>query len=274
LTDDYYIKGINVKEVQEIQLEILLELDRICKKHSIHYILYGGTLLGAVRHKGFIPWDDDLDVAMYRDDFERFLSIAKKEMGNDFFLQTFETDPHFPPLFAKIRKNGTILRQINHAELDMHHGVPIDVFPYDEIKTGGMTSTILPTFSNALNVFKNILIHYETERRVGPLNFGGAVAAINKRLKIIINGLAKSQNGHGNEYLTCLTFEIHRWKSRLIRKEDFFVAIDMEFEGHLFPVPRNYDEILKNVYGDYMKMPSRDERKPSHGVVEIDLNQE
>ena len=100
-----------LRRLQQTEFEILKEFDRICKKHNIQYFLDSGTALGAARHKGFIPWDDDIDVGMLRSDYEHFLEICPKELEQKYFLQTIETDPGCPCLFAKIRKNGTIYQE-------------------------------------------------------------------------------------------------------------------------------------------------------------------
>ena len=96
----------NLKKIQQIELDILLEVDRICKKHEIEYFLDFGTLLGAVRHSGFIPWDDDIDIGMTRDNYEKFLKIASSELKKDYFLQNVYTERETPFLYSKIRKNG------------------------------------------------------------------------------------------------------------------------------------------------------------------------
>lgn len=90
--------------VQHIELEILKKIDEVCKKHNINYWLDSGTLLGAVRHQGFIPWDDDIDIGMLREDYEKFLKVAQKDLGDDYFLQTRSTDKNYPLVFAKVRK--------------------------------------------------------------------------------------------------------------------------------------------------------------------------
>lgn len=125
-----------IKQVQAIELEILLEVDRICRKHRISYFLDSGTALGAVRHKGFIPWDDDIDIGMLRDDYERFLSVAQEEMGQDYFLQTYRTDGT-PIMFAKVRKTGTTFVEFRLRKFPINHGLFIDIFPYDYLPQEG-----------------------------------------------------------------------------------------------------------------------------------------
>ncbi len=125
-----------IKEVQAIELEILLEVDRICREYEIPYFLDSGTLLGAVRHKGFIPWDDDIDIGMLRSDYERFLSIANRELGSEYFLQTYRTDGA-PIMFAKVRKKGTTFVEFRLRNIPMEHGLFIDVFPYDFLPQEG-----------------------------------------------------------------------------------------------------------------------------------------
>ena len=97
-----------LREIQLVQLQILTEFDRICKKNDINYQLFAGTLLGAVRHKGFIPWDDDVDVCMLRSEYDRFLEIAQQELDPDYFVQNTYTDPEYYNIFTRIRKNGTV----------------------------------------------------------------------------------------------------------------------------------------------------------------------
>ena len=122
-----------LRDVQKVQLEILLEFDRICRKHGLKYLLFAGTLLGAVRHKGFIPWDDDIDVCMLRGDYERFLTVCKDELSAELFLQTTDTDREYPLQFAKLRKNNTRFVEKSMSDLKIHHGVFIDIFPLDNV---------------------------------------------------------------------------------------------------------------------------------------------
>lgn len=128
------ILGVDIKDVQRLELEILLEFDRICKKHGMKYQLYAGTLIGAIRHEGFIPWDDDIDVCMLRSEYDKFLSWVEIELNNKYFFQTYKTDLNYINKFAKIRRNGTLFVEKSVKDLEIHHGVYIDIFALDNIE--------------------------------------------------------------------------------------------------------------------------------------------
>lgn len=120
-----------LRKVQLAQLEIGKEIKRVCDENGIKYFLDSGTLLGAIRHKGFIPWDDDMDMGMLREDYERFIEIAPKELKPEYFLQTWKTDKSYPYAFAKIRKKGTVFIEAVSQKTNAHNEIFVDVFPYD-----------------------------------------------------------------------------------------------------------------------------------------------
>ena len=123
-----------LRKVQLVQLDIAKEVDRICKKHNIKYFLVGGTLIGAVRHKGFIPWDDDLDIGMLRSDYDKFFEIAQKELYKKYEIVDWKIDPYYPHPMAKVVKKGTIYRESKRRD-NGNHGIWIDIFPYDKVST-------------------------------------------------------------------------------------------------------------------------------------------
>lgn len=126
-------KDEQLDKLHALELEIAKEIRRICQTHHIPYFLTAGTLLGAVRHGGFIPWDDDMDIGMLREDYERFLEACRTDLGERFFLQTWDTEPDYPFSFAKIRLNETHFREKFSESVKMHDGIFVDIFPFDNV---------------------------------------------------------------------------------------------------------------------------------------------
>ena len=117
-----------------VMLKLLRVFDDICRKNNLKYWLDGGTLIGAIRHNGFIPWDDDIDVAMLSDDYEKFIEIAQQELPDDVFLQTRKTDKKYPLYITKLRDKYSTYEEQNVARLNCHKGIFIDIFPMDYIR--------------------------------------------------------------------------------------------------------------------------------------------
>lgn len=119
--------------MQDALYETLAEVKRICDKHGIRYFVTGGTAIGAYFWGKILPWDDDVDVGMMRADYERFAEVAQKEMGDRFFLQTPETEPHTPFFFMKVRMNGSRFSESTFRHIQMHQGIYVDIFPFDKV---------------------------------------------------------------------------------------------------------------------------------------------
>ena len=123
-----------LKKLQKIELELLIEFDRICNKHNLKYVLVGGTLIGAIRHKGFIPWDDDIDISMPRNDYNKFIEIQKKELNhNKYYFQSMETNKNFGLPFGKLRRKDSIYCESTCPIARNEQGIWIDIFPIDKI---------------------------------------------------------------------------------------------------------------------------------------------
>ena len=120
-------------QLHKILYELLEEIHRICTKHKISYFLIGGSAIGMYYDRAILPWDDDLDIGMTREDYNRFLSIAPKELSSKYFLSYIDTDFHTPFFYAKVKKNGTLFVEGRYKNLDMHHGIFVDIFPFDKI---------------------------------------------------------------------------------------------------------------------------------------------
>ncbi len=122
-----------LQRLQDALYQTLAEVDRICRKHGIRYFVTGGTAIGAYFWQKILPWDDDVDVGMMRPDYERFAKVAQQEMGDRFFLQSPETEPHTPFYFMKVRMNGSRFSESTFRHIKMHQGIYVDIFPFDRI---------------------------------------------------------------------------------------------------------------------------------------------
>jgi len=238
----------SLKEAQNIMFEILKEFDRICKKHNLVYWLDFGTLLGAYRHKGFIPWDDDLDVGMPREDYDKFLEISKKELNSNYFLQTKESDKNYLNFFAKIRdRNSTFIDAWEKdKDIKYHQGVYIDIFPSMRVTK----STLESRYFRSL-VYLSKLTHNRKIR----------VDFLTKPLIKIINSFADKDG----EYLISSAETMHYLKP--VKVEDIFPLKMSEFEGEMFPIPKNSDIYLRAIFGDnFMTLPPKEDRV-SHSIA-------
>ena len=258
---------MEIRNIQLIELDILKEIDRICKKNGIEYWLDGGTALGAIRHKGFIPWDDDIDVGMTRDNYEKFLEIAKKELRSNYFLQNIETEVNCPQLYTKIKKNNTLYISWACRKLNIHQGIYVDIFPYDYCLNDKNDKKLIKKY-----VFLNKIFTYKVipdRAKLPEKSLKWIIGSIFRRLlyyvlflfpkKILLNKIQeivnklKSKNG---SFLVSLTQEAILFKENEIKPLNY-----IEFEKIKFPVPNNVDKYLTQLYGNYMKLPPVDERK-------------
>lgn len=264
----------NIREVQLMELEILKEVDRICKKNNIEYFLDGGTALGAVRHKGFIPWDDDIDIGMNRKNYEKFLKIVKKELKEEYFLQNIETEKECPYLYTKIRKNNTLYMSWACRNLKIHQGIYVDIFPYDYCSDN---KKIIKKYKFFNKIFTYKTIPDRTKLPEKTLRW--IVGSIFRRLlyyilflfpkQILLNRIQKIVNNlklEKGDYLISLTQE-----SILFKKEEIEPLNYVEFEKIIFPIPNNIDKYLTKLYGNYMELPPLEKRK-GHSIYKCSVS--
>lgn len=261
--------------IQNILLGFLLEIDRICKKHNIKYFLAGGTLLGAVRHKGFIPWDDDADVMMLREDYDEFLKVLPYELPANFAIQNDEKTSHFP--FTKIRINDTVFStEFSSRFKDIHNGIFFDVLAQDQTSN----NKLVRKFHMHATASARWLVL--DKWRGTKVNANGKFASfIANVLKTIfpLSILEKIQNKLMEQYKNKRNAKfLFDSMGRNITRGEFpkqwlEEAVYVDFEGFKFPIPKEYDKYLSYLYGDYMDMIPVSLRHVSHDIIQMDLGE-
>ena len=268
------IKGEEFRRMQLIELDMIVELDRVCRKNNINYVLFGGSLLGAVRHKGYIPWDDDADIGMTREDYEKFKMVTDQLDSSICYFQDHSTDPEYRWGYGKLRRTGTTFVRAGQEHLKCKTGVFIDIFPLDDIPKS--------TIGQMLQDFDCFCLRKITWSEVGRVQTKGfwkiwytllSKIPIDLVYKRLSRYTKKSKNDTDN-YVRILMFKsigkLYRIAPLEMRygfpKKWVLDRVEYEFEGHKFFGCRDYDGFLKYEYGDYMKLPPEDKRDPHSPV--------
>lgn len=262
-----------IKNLKEIELEIFRQFVEICQENSLKYFVIGGTALGAVRHKGYIPWDDDIDVALPREDYEKFLLIAPKALPYNMFLQTFVTDTDYPHPFAKIRRSDTTFIEKTVSKINMNHGVYIDIFPLDGYPNTGIKEKYFKLKNRILmiSIGSAFLVDTTKDCKIEKIvkRFIKALFPDYKKSVIMIDNLYKS-NSYKNSVIVanfCGAWGI----KEVMPKEFFGNGIEGEFEGIKVTLPEKTHEYLTSLYGNYMQLPPEEKRIGHHYCTVIDL---
>lgn len=259
-------KSVDKREHQMSLLKILKEFDRVCKLIGVNYTLFAGTLLGAVRHKGFIPWDDDLDVIMLRTDYDRFLAEAGKYLDTDVFFLQKEFSEHWPMFFSKLRLNGTAcLEKFHPKDEEMHQGIYIDIFPCDDAADSNLGKK-LQFFASKVVIAKSLYRRgYETDSTKKKL-FMQLCRLMPMRLFVNITKKGKKGGKDVHSF-----FAAARDYSKNVYPRKLFTETDFsEFEGEAFPTPLEYDKLLSMLYGNYMELPPPAERQKKQHAILVD----
>lgn len=264
--EEYFLNDINVKDIQQKMLEILIEVDRVCKKNDIKYVLDSGTLLGAVRHDGFIPWDDDIDIAMLREDYERFRAIANKELAPKYKFMSDNESTEFPNIFGKVFDTSTTYVQGNISHLDIPQSIWLDIFPCDNIHldTKKKQSRIVASI-NMVRCLKQKTEIFEPRHIL-------YLPLLILPMKTLNKSAEKTMQKYADEEteFVCPICQSGIAKPAF-KREMFIKTIDKDFNGLMFPVPEDYMEYLKGYYKNPMELPPVESRHPGHGIREIKL---
>ena len=261
-----------LRKVQLVLLDMLKDIDKVCKKHGIQYFLDSGTLIGAIRHKGFIPWDDDLDIGMLREDYEKFNRVAQDELGENYFWQTWETDSDYPIPFGKVRKRGTLYVEKKSNELK-ENGFFIDILPYDYAPEDELERKKIKNRQN--NLYRILLMKSKFKPWIedGKMNLIKRIGYFPYQIKaqfmpreLIISNYMETITSVGN------TSVVYQQTGKKYYKADWMRSVVLvEFEKMLFPAVTHYHEWLTTAYGDYMTPPPVEERENRHQIYKLDF---
>lgn len=267
------VEGELLKKLQETELELLLEVDRVARKNNICYSLDGGTLLGAVRHGGFIPWDDDADVMMTREEYNKFYSACETDLNKEkYFLQEFRTDEEYRWGYSKLRKNGTVFLREGQEHVKCRQGVCIDIFIFDNVPDG-----MIQRWIHHLKCFLIRKGLYSIVGKYGSKNMTSKIAYSILSLfprKFWVNSLerlSKKNTARKTELMSHYTYPNRKEILFGLRSSYWDDYVDINYEGHNLMTIKEYKQYLKDLFDDYMKLPPEKERKV-HPVVELRLN--
>lgn len=259
-------------KLHDTQVEILQVIDRICKEHNLRYSLYAGSLLGAVRHKDFIPWDDDLDICMPREDYNRFISIWQDTEHNGYILQNKESEPLFTQTFTKIRKDHTTFLQSMREAGAYHTGIFVDIFPVDRLPSGKLAQLFFywhcmyyllltrefvpPLAGKFTQIVSTFLLRLTPSRNR---------AARRKKLLQKITRYNKDSSLPAVTTETIGAVKQHHHSTML----DNYITLP--FHRGAFSCFAGWDQHLHTKYGDYMQLPPEEERVWKHHPILIDF---
>lgn len=272
-----------LKKLQAEDLKILKRIDTFASKHDIKYILFSGTLLGAVRHRGFIPWDDDLDIAMRRTEYNKFddLLVAGNFDGEEYYYQSNRLEKFYWSEVSKVRTNTVNVTERVPTTQKGFFGPWVDIFPYDNVPDDeDLRMKQYKKITRLGKVIKFFLLTIEEPEDKGIIRFyKKTIRKINEKLyktyfflpwlfsmrykEITKYNSIKTQASGCLAYLGYIDYQ--EYEGFFIDNQDFEDLIRLPFEDGEFLAPKNYDKILKNAFGDYMKVPGK-EYRASHKI--------
>ena len=261
--------------IQNIELDILKEVIRVCEENQIEYFAHAGTTLGAMRHQGFIPWDDDIDIAMMRGDYNRFLSIAPQKLKSGYILQHFLVEPNTPTYFAKVRKEGTLFVEGYCENIPMNKGIYIDIMPFDYMPDANQS---LERYRRKVVLANNLFIAKTTpcvtfEKNKIKKSIKQLVRSVLHTAMIPVSKEILYKNLDNSirefEHSPTKTIGTRALPECVYKYSDVFPLKNGKFEDISIKVPNNPDVILTATYGDWRKLPPK-EKQYTHAPIKFE----
>lgn len=269
------MQPLTIRQTQKISLEILHTIAEICEKQDFRYYLFYGTLIGAIRHHGYIPWDDDVDIMMPRPDYDKLLIYLYQHINDYDHLKIFnhDVDPTYPYMITRISDDRYRIVMANEKPYGM--GVFIDIYPFD-----GLGNLKDEAFKYAMKgdrlssiCYQATRVHFAIEttssplRKVVKLPFFLFSKAIGKdRVQDKLESLARVRDYDKSKYVSCVVWQSGGW-SDIFERAWFDEYITVDFDKYKFRAPKDYDKVLRHTYGDYMKLPPEKDRLGHHNYL-------
>lgn len=255
-------------ELHQSFLDAMVDFHSLCEKHGLRYCLHGGTCLGAIRHKGFIPWDDDVDIAMLRQDYDRFLEIAQAEWGSKYTIQTYKTEPNMLTNVTKIRINDS---HFTSEDGTGNNKAFLDIFPMSDVPN----SKLLQSVQRRLAIFLNNVV-YAKIGYITPTSFVsklvlGSLSKLDRQflgnvLELVIKHFPHHNSKYVNIVATANYVNDTGYATDLWPKYFFEEREEVDFCGKRFYITKHWDAYLTRMYGDYMTPPKENNRSNKHGM--------
>lgn len=266
-----------LKKIHSLELKIALEVKRICDKYSIPYFLTAGTTLGAVRHKGFIPWDDDMDIGMLRANYIRFIEVCENELGEEFFLQTWDSDSQYPFSFGKIRLNNThMIEGFSKNQNETHNGIFIDIFPFDNVPDNSISRKIQ---GYKYYICKRLLWikkgmgdnmkeqSFKQRFRYNLFYLFSCLFSYERVKNYYKKAQVKYNNTITQKVVTDGSYTYSKESIERVWVENLELV---SFETEKFLTYKDRKKYLEYFYGDYMKLPPVEKRN-RHALINVDF---
>ncbi len=257
------------RKMQLTELEMLVEFDRVCRNNNINYVLFGGSLLGAVRHQGYIPWDDDADIAMLREDYDLFKQHLHELNPDICFFQDHDTDPEYRWGYGKLRRTNTQYVRVGQEHLKCKTGIFVDVFPMDDIP-----KSVIGQIMQDWHCYCLRKILWSEVAKYNTKGFWKIWFSLLSLIPVSVpfsqfNLYARQSSNHSPNKVRCLAYPATGtlYKKNPIDerygmpKRWFYEREEYAFEGYIFFSSKDYDTVLSYIYGDYMRLPTEEDRK-------------